>query len=339
MRIIYNINKIKNMSEHIMFKTQSGKKYKQRDGIVAIKDGIKTQKITTNKTAPIKPNWFKVPLPRGTNFRDLKSIVAEYKLSTVCEESKCPNIGECWNHGTATLMVLGSVCTRACRFCAVDTGNPKGWLDSNEPLHIAKTVAFMSLDYVVVTSVDRDDLADGGAVHIASCVLETKTLCPKVTVEVLSPDFGGNLDHLDILLNSDLDVFAQNLETVKRLTQRVRDPRAGYEQTLKVLEYAAQQGVITKSGLMLGLGETFEEMKQTMTDLFNCGVEILTLGQYLRPTVNHLPVAQYISPETFRDYEFLGHQIGLKEVVAGPLVRSSYRADQSYKRLNKLTND
>ena len=327
------------MSAHIMFKTQSGKKYKQRDGIVAIKDGIKIQKINTNQTAMIKPNWFKVPLPKGANFRDLKSIVSEYRLATVCEESKCPNIGECWNHRTATLMVLGSVCTRACRFCAVDTGNPKGWLDSYEPEHIAKTVAFMNLDYVVVTSVDRDDLEDGGATHIASCVLETKTLCPKVTVEVLSPDFGGNLEHVDILLNSGLDVFAQNLETVKRLTQRVRDPRAGYEQTLKVLEYAATHGVITKSSLMLGLGETFEEMQQTMTDLFNCGVKILTLGQYLRPTVNHLPVEQYISPETFRDYEFLGHQIGLKEVVAGPLVRSSYRADQSYKRLNKITND
>jgi len=322
-----------------MFKTQSGKKYKQRDGIVAIKDGIKIQKITTNKTAPIKPNWFKVPLPRGTNFHDLKSIVSEYRLNTVCEESKCPNIGECWNNRTATLMVLGSVCTRACQFCAVDTGNPNGWLDSHEPEHIAKTVAFMNLDYVVITSVDRDDLEDGGVTHIASCVLETKALCPTVTVEVLSPDFGGNLDHLDILLNSGLDVLSQNLETVERLTSRVRDPRAGYEQTLKVLEHAAQRDVITKSSLMLGLGETVEEMKQTMTDLFNSGVEILTLGQYLRPTVNHLPVEQYISPETFREYEFLGHQIGLKEVVAGPLVRSSYRADQSYKRLNTITND
>jgi len=322
-----------------MFKTQSGKKYKQRDGIVAIKDGIKTQKITPNQTTPIKPKWFKVPLPRGANFRDLKSVVTEYKLSTVCEESKCPNIGECWNHGTATLMVLGSVCTRACRFCAVDTGNPKGWLDSNEPVHIAKTVAFMNLEYVVVTSVDRDDLEDGGATHIASCVLETKSLCPQVSVEVLSPDFGGHLEHLDILLNSGLDVFAQNLETVERLTSRVRDPRAGYKQTLKVLEHATQQGVITKSGLMLGLGETVEEIKQAMTDLFNCGVKILTLGQYLRPTMNHLAVEQYISPETFREYEFLGHQIGLKEVVAGPLVRSSYRADQSFNRLNTITND
>lgn len=327
------------MSAHIMFKIQSGKKYKQRDGIVAIKDGIKIQKINTNQTTPIKPNWFKVPLPKGANFHDLKSIVSEYKLNTVCEESKCPNIGECWNHGTATLMVLGSVCTRACRFCAVDTGNPKGWLDACEPEHIAKTVAFMNLDYVVVTSVDRDDLEDGGATHIASCVLETKRLCPDVIIEVLSPDFRGNVEHLDILLNSGLDVFAQNLETVKRLTQRVRDPRAGYEQTLKVLEYTATQGVTTKSGLMLGLGETVAEVKQTMIDLFNCGVKILTLGQYLRPTVHHLPVEEYINPETFRDYEFLGHQVGLKEVVAGPLVRSSYRADQSYKRLNKLTND
>ena len=327
------------MSAQRMLKIQSGKKYKQRNGIVAIKDGIKIQKIDTNQAAPIKPNWFKVPLPSGANFRALKSIVSEYQLNTVCEESKCPNIGECWDNRTATLMVLGSVCTRACRFCAIDTGNPNGWLDSYEPVHIAKTVAFMNLDYVVITSVDRDDLEDGGATHIATCVLETKTLCPTVRVEVLAPDFGGNLKHLDILLNSSLDVFAQNLETVKRLTHRVRDPRAGYEQTLKVLEHAAQQGVITKSGLMLGLGETYEEMKQAMTDLFNCGVEILTLGQYLRPTVNHLPVEQYISPEIFSEYEFLGHQIGLKELVAGPLVRSSYRADLSYKRLNKIIND
>ena len=322
-----------------MNKVRSGNKYKQKDGIIAVKDGIKHRKINSELAALIKPNWFKVPLPRGTNFHDLKSIVSEYRLNTVCEESKCPNIGECWNDRTATLMVLGSVCTRACQFCAVDTGNPNGWLDSYEPEHIAKTVAFMNLDYVVITSVDRDDLKDGGATHIASCVLETKALCPTVTVEVLSPDFGGNLEHLDILLNSGLDVFSQNLETVERLTSRVRDPRAGYEQTLKVLEHAAQQDVITKSGLMLGLGETVEEMKQTMTDLFNSGVEILTLGQYLRPTVNHLPVEQYISPEIFREYEFLGHQIGLKEVVAGPLVRSSYRADQSYKRLNTITND
>ena len=327
------------MSAQRMLKIQSGKKYKQRNGIVAIKDGIKNHKIIREQAALIKPNWFKVPLPSGANFHDLKSIVSEYRLNTVCEESKCPNIGECWNNRTATLMVLGSVCTRACQFCAVDTGNPNGWLDSYEPEHIAKTVAFMNLDYVVITSVDRDDLKDGGATHIASCVQETKSLCPTVTVEVLSPDFGGNLEHLDILLNPGLDVFAQNLETVERLTPRVRDPRAGYEQTLKVLEHAAQQGVITKSGLMLGLGETVGEMTQAMTDLFNCGVEILTLGQYLRPTVNHLPVEQYISPETFREYEFLGHQIGLKEVVAGPLVRSSYRADQSYKRLNKITND
>jgi lipoic acid synthetase len=286
-----------------------------------------------------KPNWVKVSPPSGENYHELIDQVKSHGLNTVCQESKCPNIGECWNQRTATLMVLGSVCTRACQFCAVDTGNPKGWLDSYEPLYIAKTVAYMNLDYVVITSVDRDDLEDGGATHIASCVVKTKILCPQVTVEVLSPDFRGNLEHLDILLNSGLDVFSQNLETVRRLTQRVRDPRAGYEQTLKVLEYAATQGLTTKSGLMLGLGETFEEMKQAMTDLFNCGVEILTLGQYLRPTVNHLPVEEYINLETFQDYEFLGHHIGLKEVVAGPLVRSSYRADQSYKRLKKLTND
>ena len=266
-------------------------------------------------------------------------MVNDHHLSTVCEESKCPNIGECWNNRTATLMVLGNICTRACHFCAVDTGNPKGWIDSKEPRNVATTVKFMNLGYVVITSVDRDDLDDGGAGHISKCVVATKAESPNTKVEVLSPDFRGETKNLDILLDSDLDVFSQNLETVDRLTSLVRDPRAGYNQTLQILEYTRNKGFITKSGMMLGLGETYEEVEQAMIDLYNSGIEILTLGQYLRPTKNHLPVKEYITPQKFQEYEFLGHQIGLKEVVAGPLIRSSYRADQSYKRLNAESHD
>ena len=266
-------------------------------------------------------------------------MVNDHHLSTVCEESKCPNIGECWNNRTATLMVLGNICTRACRFCAVDTGNPKGWIDPKEPENIAKTVKFMNLGYVVITSVDRDDLDDGGASHISDCVFATKEISPNTKVEVLSPDFQGQTNNLDILLDSDIDVFSQNLETVESLTALVRDPRAGYYQTLQVLEYTRNKGFITKSGMMLGLGETYREVEQAMVDLYNSGIEILTLGQYLSPTKNHLPVKEYISPERFQEYEYLGHQIGLKEVVAGPLIRSSYRADQAYKRLNGDSDD
>ena len=197
----------------------------------------------------------------------------------------------------------------------------------------------MNLGYVVITSVDRDDLHDGGASHISKCVVATKAESPNTKVEVLSPDFRGETRNLDILLDSDLDVFSQNLETVDRLTSLVRDPRAGYNQTLQILEYTRNKGFITKSGMMLGLGETYEEVEQAMIDLYNSGIEILTLGQYLRPTKNHLPVKEYITPQKFQEYEFLGHQIGLKEVVAGPLIRSSYRADQSYKSLNGESHD
>ena len=327
------------MNKTIPRQTNSGKKYRANNGVVAIKDGIKVQVIETKLNEIEKPSWFKVPFPNGDNYLSLKSMVKDHKLNTVCEESKCPNIGECWNNRTATLMVLGNICTRACHFCAVDTGNPKGWTDLKEPRNVATTVKFMNLGYVVITSVDRDDLHDGGAGHISKCVVATKAESPTTKVEVLSPDFRGEAKNLDILLDSDLDVFSQNLETVDRLTSLVRDPRAGYNQTLQILEYTRNKGFITKSGMMLGLGETYEEVEQAMIDLYNSGIEILTLGQYLRPTKNHLPVKEYITPQKFQEYEFLGHQIGLKEVVAGPLIRSSYRADQSYKRLNGESHD
>ena len=315
--------------------TASGEKYLSRNGIKAIKDGIKVSVEYSDQTNPNKPNWFKVKIPTGENFLSLKNKVHELKLSSVCEESKCPNIGECWNHKTATLMVMGNVCTRACRFCSVDTGNPKGWLDQEEPRKIAETIAFMSLNYVVLTSVDRDDLMDGGSSHIARCVASSKKISPDVVIEVLSPDFRGNLDHLDTLLESGLDVFSQNIETVKRLTHAVRDPRTGYDQTLKMLRHASNKGLLSKSGMMLGLGEERDEVIKTMSDLRENGVKILTLGQYLRPTKNHLPVKKYIHPDEFTEYSQIGKDIGIDEVVAGPLIRSSYRADKAFMKIEE----
>ena len=248
----------------------------------------------------------------------------------------CPNIGECWNNGTATIMVMGSVCTRACRFCAVDTGNPHGWLDAEEPLNTARAVQLMNLKYVVITSVDRDDLPDAGAAHYASCVREIKKLNPETAVEALTPDFNGVLANVEEVVDSGLDVFAQNVETVKRLTHPVRDARASYAQTLKVLEHSKKHRpeVLTKTSLMLGLGEHDNEVVQTMRDLRSIGVDILTLGQYLRPTPNHLPVERYVTPDQFDDYRREGLEQGFTEVVAGPLVRSSYRADQVLNKNN-----
>ncbi len=316
----------------------SGEKYVHRNGIKAIKDGIKVSVEYPHQESPKKPNWFKVPIPSGESFLSLKSKVKQLNLSSVCEESKCPNIAECWNHKTATLMVMGSICTRACKFCAVDTGNPKGWLDEDEPKNIADTIAYMSLQYVVLTSVDRDDLFDGGSSHIARCVSASKRLSPNVAIEVLSPDFRGNLNHLDVLLDSGLDVFSQNIETVKRLTETVRDPRAGYQQTLRMLSHANKKGFVSKSGIMLGVGEERDEVIETMKDLYENGVKILTIGQYLQPTKNHLPVKKYIHPDEFTEYSHIGKQIGIDEVVAGPLIRSSYRADRAFMNLEENKN-
>ena len=326
------------MNNNTTLRVASGEKYQRPNGIKAIKDGIKVSVEYSDNRSLKKPNWFKVPVPSGENYHLLKNRVHRLKLSSVFEESKCPNIAECWNHGTATLMLMGGVCTRACKFCAVDTGNPKGWLDESEPKKIADTIAYMSLDYVVLTSVDRDDLSDGGSSHIAQCVSASKKLSPHVVIEVLSPDFKGNLSHLDILLGSGLDVFSQNIETVKRLTHSVRDPRAGYKQTLKMLSHANEKGFVSKSGMMLGLGEEKDEVIETMKDLHENGVKILTLGQYLRPTINHLPVKNYIHPDEFSEYSHIGKKIGLEEVVAGPLIRSSYRADRAFMKLEESKN-
>jgi lipoic acid synthetase len=241
---------------------------------------------------------------RAKGFASVKQIVREHRLSTVCEEAKCPNIGECWNAGTATVMLMGAVCTRACRFCAVDTGNPRGWLDPQEPDNVARSVELMKLKYVVLTSVDRDDLPDGGAAHYAAAIRAIKRRNPETAVEALTPDFQGVLRDVQTVVESGLEVFAQNVETVRRLTHPVRDPRAGYEQTLAVLRHAKVHRplVLTKTSLMLGLGETDAEIRETMADLRAVGVDILTLGQYLRPTPNHLSVERFVTPEQFDRY-------------------------------------
>jgi lipoic acid synthetase len=319
----------------------SGEKYQTSQGFTAIRDGIKA---AASGNAPItapgrKPSWLRAPMPAGAGFEAVKQTVRDHRLATVCEEAKCPNIGECWNAGTATIMLMGEVCTRACRFCAVDTGNPRGWLDADEPANAARTVQLMGLKYVVLTSVNRDDLRDGGAAHFAACVREIKRLNPGTAVEALTPDFQGVPADVATVVDSGLDVFAQNVETVRRLTHPVRDPRASYAQTLAVLGHAKQHrralgDVLVKTSLMLGLGETDDEILETMRDLRAVGVDLLTLGQYLRPTVNHLAVERFVTPDEFERYRQQALELGFVECVSGPLVRSSYRAEQALARNN-----
>jgi lipoyl synthase len=313
---------------------RSGEKYTTPQGFTAIKDGVKQSH--TPEAAPRKPSWLRAPLATGAAFGAVKQIVREHRLSTVCEEAKCPNIGECWNAGTATIMLMGAVCTRACRFCAVDTGNPRGWLDAEEPENVAKSVELMRLKYVVLTSVNRDDLSDGGAAHYAAAVRAIKRRNPGTAVEALTPDFQGVMSDVHTVLDSGLDVFAQNVETVRRLTHPVRDPRAGYEQTLNVLRGAKayKPDVLSKTSLMLGLGETDAEIRETLIDLRAAQVDVLTLGQYLRPTPNHLNVERFVTPQEFDQYRIWALELGFLECVSGPLVRSSYRAEQALARNN-----
>jgi lipoic acid synthetase len=312
---------------------RSGEKYRTAQGFTAIRDGIKAPAAAGAGTAPRtgKPRWLKAPLGSGAGYETVRRTVREHRLATVCEQAKCPNIGECWNAGTATIMLMGEVCTRACRFCSVDTGNPRGWLDADEPQNAARTVELMKLGYVVLTSVDRDDLPDGGAAHFAATVRAIKQRCPATAVEALTPDFSGVLRDVETVVESGLDVFAQNVETVRRLTHPVRDPRAGYDQTLAVLAHARRHrpAVLTKTGLMLGLGESDAEVLETLDDLRRAGVDLLTLGQYLRPTVNHLPVARFVTPAEFDTFRAAALERGFRECVSGPLVRSSYRAERA----------
>src|SRR6516162_1037606 len=289
-------------------RARSGEKYLTPQGFTAVRDGIRAPRGAPPVAGPPKgqrlPAWLRARAPTGAAFLKVRALVREHRLATVCEEAHCPNIGECWNAGTATIMLMGAVCTRACRFCSVDTGNPHGWLDAEEPANAARTVELMKLKYVVLTSVNRDDLADGGAAHYAACVRAIKRACPDTAVEALTPDFQGKLEHVEIVVDSGVDVFAQNLETVKRLTSRVRDARAGYAQTLSVLAHAKRHrpGVITKTSLMLGLGETDDEILQALDDLKRAAVDVVTFGQYLRPTPNHLPVERYVTPQEFELY-------------------------------------
>lgn len=278
----------------------------------------------------LRPPWLKVRLPSGPNYQRLRGLFHKLQLHTVCEEALCPNIAECWSSGTATIMILGDVCTRACRFCAVTTGNPAGKVDWEEPYRVAQAIAEMNLAYVVITSVDRDDLADGGARIFAETVRQVKRLSPGTIVEVLIPDFQGDLDALSFVLDAKPHVLGQNIETVRRLTHVVRDKRAGYEQTLHVLKSAkeTEPQIYTKSSMILGFGEKKEEVIETMRDLRSAKVDLLALGQYLRPTSKkrHYPVVEYITPEQFAEYKDIGLSLGFLYVASGPLVRSSYKA-------------
>ena len=279
-----------------------------------------------------KPDWLKIRPPAGERYRHIKTNLRAHGLHTVCEEARCPNLHECWGGGTATIMLLGDVCTRGCRFCAVTSGHPHGRVDPLEPWKVAQVLSEWNLDYVVLTSVARDDLPDGGAAHFARTVRAIKQKLPHLLVELLIPDFHGDLEALRKVVEAKPDVIGHNVETVERLTPKVRDRRAGYHQSLRVLAAIKELDPTryTKSSLMLGLGETEDEVLRTMKDLRAVGVDFLTLGQYLRPTKKHLPVVRYLSPEEFKRYQHLGEELGFRYVAAGPLVRSSYRAGEFF---------
>ena len=284
------------------------------------------------KSRTAKPPWLKVRFPAGETYNWIRDKSRKLKLNTVCEEAQCPNIGECWNSGTATFMLMGDTCTRGCRFCSVNTSRIPPALDASEPIKLAETIENMKLRYVVLTTVDRDELQDQGASHIARCIRSVQRRNPELLIEILMPDFRGETDLLQQVIDAQPAVLAHNLETVSRLTSRVRDPRAGYEQSLQVLKNLKTQGVgaYTKSSLMLGLGEEQEEILQAMQDLRQVGVDFLTLGQYLQPTRKHLKVEQYLTPETFEGLAEEGRRMGFDYVASGPLVRSSYRAAEFY---------
>lgn len=279
-----------------------------------------------------KPDWLRVKLPAGEDFTRLKGLFSELRLNTVCEEARCPNVHDCWGRATATVMLMGDVCTRACKFCMVKSGNPHGQLDREEPFHVAKAITSLGLRYVVLTSVDRDDLPDGGASHFAQTVKELRNRDSSIVVEVLIPDFRGDLEAIRKIVEAGPNVVAHNIEVVKRLTPQVRDVKAGYNVSLTVLKTVKELApqIYTKSSIMVGLGETYEEVTEVMRDLKSIGVNFLTIGQYLQPSRWHLPVVEYVRPEVFRRYEDEGLQMGFLYVASGPLVRSSYRAGELF---------
>jgi lipoic acid synthetase len=273
-----------------------------------------------------KPKWLKVKLPTGENYRKVRSLVDEHKLHTICESGNCPNMGECWGEGTATFMILGNICTRSCGFCAVATGKPLE-ADPFEPARVANSVKLMGVKHAVITSVDRDDLADGGSELWVKTVELVRAKSPGTTMETLIPDFAGNWENLQRIIDVAPDIVSHNLETVRRLTKQVRI-QAKYDRSLEVLFRLKKGGMRTKSGVMLGLGENRDEVLETMEDLRSVQVDILTLGQYLQPTRKHLPVQEFITPEQFKEYEEIGLKMGYRFVESGPLVRSSYHAEK-----------
>jgi lipoyl synthase len=276
-----------------------------------------------------KPEWLKVRMPGGSRYELVKQTLRELSLHTVCEEASCPNVGECWGSGTATVMLMGKVCTRGCRFCDVTSGLPAP-LDPLEPRHLAEAVGRLGLDYLVVTSVNRDELPDGGASHFAQAIVELRRAAPKTLVEVLTPDFQGATSALDMIADANPTVAAHNIETVERLTPRVRDRRASYRQSLDVLAHYKKRGMRTKSSIMVGVGEERDEVLQAMRDLRAVDCDILTVGQYLRPSGKHLAVERFVPPEEFVEYEREGIGFGFRFVAAGPLVRSSYKAGEFF---------
>lgn len=281
-----------------------------------------------------KPEWLKVRAPGSENYFEIKKLLKSLNLATVCEEARCPNIGECWGGGTATFMLMGEVCTRGCRFCSVKTGNPKGKIDNDEPEKVGYAISQMGLEYVVITSVDRDDLPDEGSGHFARTVATIKKNAPKLLVEVLTPDFKGNQEYIGKIVDSKPDVFAHNVETVERLQKRVRDPRANYAQSLGVLEFVKKHDPtrFTKTSIMMGLGEKDDEVMQTLRDLRAVGCDVVTFGQYLQPTRTKLRVEEYVTPEKFAEWQKISEKMGFLYVASGPLVRSSYRAGEFFMR-------
>jgi lipoic acid synthetase len=273
-----------------------------------------------------------VKYPTGENYETIKGILRTHNLHTVCEEANCPNVAECWGGGTATFMLMGDTCTRGCRFCMVKSGNPHGQLDIFEPMKVAKAIAALGLRYVVITSVDRDDLPDGGANHFASTIRAIKQLDPDVITEVLIPDFRGNLNDVKKVVDAGPEVVAHNVETTESLTSKVRDPRATYKQSLQVLKSIKElnPSEYSKSSIMLGLGETEDDLVKTMKDLRRVNVDILTLGQYLRPSKTHIPIEAYVTPEAFEKYRRIAQELGFLYVASGPFVRSSYRAGEFF---------
>jgi lipoyl synthase len=273
-----------------------------------------------------KPEWLKIKLPKGTNYAQVKSIVQRHNLHTICTSGKCPNMGECWAAGTATLMIMGDICTRSCKFCATQTGKPFP-LDIDEPLNVAQSIQLMGLKHAVITSVDRDDLEDKGAGHWATTIREIKKLNPETTMEVLIPDFDGYTELIWQVIDANPDIISHNLETVRRLTPLVRS-RAKYEISLQVIKTISDSGIISKSGIMVGIGETKDEIIETMDDLLAVGCKVFTIGQYLQPTKTHLPVEEYVHPDVFEEYRQIGLAKGFRNVESAPLVRSSYHAER-----------